>query len=81
MSTREPTARPTRETRGRPAVGRAPTGARGDCPPPELAAGVEPIVARLAAGAEDGDTVAIFSNGAFGGIHQRVLDALGEGRA
>ena len=50
-------------------------------PKAELAAGVEPIVARLAAGAKDGDTVAIFSNGAFGGIHQRVLDALGGGRA
>jgi len=42
---------------------------------------VEPIVARLVSGAKEGDTVAIFSNGAFGGIHQRVIDALGEGRA
>jgi UDP-N-acetylmuramate: L-alanyl-gamma-D-glutamyl-meso-diaminopimelate ligase len=43
----------------------------------ELASGVDPIVARLAQGAKGGDTIAILSNGAFGGIHQRLLDALG----
>jgi UDP-N-acetylmuramate: L-alanyl-gamma-D-glutamyl-meso-diaminopimelate ligase len=42
----------------------------------ELASGVEPIVARLVLGAREGDTIALLSNGAFGGIHQRLLDAL-----
>jgi len=36
-----------------------------------------PVAARLAQGAKGGDTIAILSNGAFGGIHQRLLDALG----
>ncbi len=39
--------------------------------------GVEAIVERLAAGAAPGDTIALLSNGAFGGIHQKLLDALG----
>jgi UDP-N-acetylmuramate: L-alanyl-gamma-D-glutamyl-meso-diaminopimelate ligase len=37
---------------------------------------VEAIVERLVAGAAAGDTVALLSNGAFGGIHQKLLDAL-----
>jgi UDP-N-acetylmuramate: L-alanyl-gamma-D-glutamyl-meso-diaminopimelate ligase len=47
-------------------------------PKAELGAGVESIVARLASGAKDGDTVAIFSNGAFGGIHGKILAALSQ---
>jgi len=39
--------------------------------------GVEAIVDRVAAGARAGDTVALLSNGAFGGIHEKLLDALG----
>jgi UDP-N-acetylmuramate: L-alanyl-gamma-D-glutamyl-meso-diaminopimelate ligase len=45
-------------------------------PKAELGADVESIVARLASGTKDGDTVAIFSNGAFGGIHGKILAAL-----
>jgi UDP-N-acetylmuramate: L-alanyl-gamma-D-glutamyl-meso-diaminopimelate ligase len=37
---------------------------------------VEAIVARIAEAAEAGDTVALLSNGAFGNIHGKVLDAL-----
>ncbi len=37
---------------------------------------VDAIVTRLAEGARPGDTVALFSNGAFGGIHARLLAAL-----
>jgi UDP-N-acetylmuramate: L-alanyl-gamma-D-glutamyl-meso-diaminopimelate ligase len=39
---------------------------------------VDAIVARLASEARPGDTVALLSNGAFGGIHERVLRALAE---
>jgi UDP-N-acetylmuramate: L-alanyl-gamma-D-glutamyl-meso-diaminopimelate ligase len=39
---------------------------------------VEAIVAALAAELEPGDTVAILSNGGFGGIHEKLLRALGE---
>jgi UDP-N-acetylmuramate: L-alanyl-gamma-D-glutamyl-meso-diaminopimelate ligase len=38
---------------------------------------VPAIVARLAETARAGDVVAILSNGGFGGIHERLLDALG----
>jgi len=41
---------------------------------------VEAIVERLAAGAAQGDTIALLSNGAFGGIHQKLLDALGRSK-
>ncbi len=41
---------------------------------------VEAIVERLAAGAVHGDTIALLSNGAFGGIHQKLLDALGRSK-
>jgi UDP-N-acetylmuramate: L-alanyl-gamma-D-glutamyl-meso-diaminopimelate ligase len=40
------------------------------------AADVDAIIARLSAEARPGDTVALFSNGAFGGIHARLLAAL-----
>jgi len=39
-------------------------------------AGVDAIVAALAAELEPGDTVAILSNGGFGGIHDKLLRAL-----
>ena len=38
---------------------------------------VDAIVATLAAEAKSGDTIALLSNGAFGGIHRRLLGALG----
>jgi UDP-N-acetylmuramate: L-alanyl-gamma-D-glutamyl-meso-diaminopimelate ligase len=38
---------------------------------------VEAIVARVAEEARAGDTVAVLSNGAFGGLHARLLAALG----
>ncbi len=41
---------------------------------------VEAIVERLVASVAPGDTVALLSNGAFGGIHQKVLDALGRSK-
>jgi UDP-N-acetylmuramate: L-alanyl-gamma-D-glutamyl-meso-diaminopimelate ligase len=39
---------------------------------------VPAIVARAKALAEPGDTIAVLSNGAFGGIHAELLSALGE---
>lgn len=42
----------------------------------ELAGGIDPIVERLALEAEPGDVVALLSNGAFGGIHGKVLERL-----
>jgi UDP-N-acetylmuramate: L-alanyl-gamma-D-glutamyl-meso-diaminopimelate ligase len=39
--------------------------------------GVEPIVEALAAELREGDRVAILSNGGFGGIHEKLLAALG----
>jgi UDP-N-acetylmuramate: L-alanyl-gamma-D-glutamyl-meso-diaminopimelate ligase len=38
---------------------------------------VEAIVAAIAAGAREGDTVALLSNGAFGGIYEKLRGALG----
>jgi UDP-N-acetylmuramate: L-alanyl-gamma-D-glutamyl-meso-diaminopimelate ligase len=49
----------------------APLGAR-----LRVAAAVEDIVAALGAEASPGDHVLVMSNGGFGGIHQRLLDAL-----
>jgi UDP-N-acetylmuramate: L-alanyl-gamma-D-glutamyl-meso-diaminopimelate ligase len=40
---------------------------------------VDAIVASLAGEAEHGDTIALLSNGAFGGIHQKLIDALARG--
>ena len=45
----------------------------------ELVADVDALVARLAAVARDGDHVLVMSNGAFGGLHGRLLTALGQG--
>jgi len=39
--------------------------------------GVPEIVERLAAEARPGDVIAVLSNGGFGGIHDKLLDALG----
>lgn len=44
----------------------------------EACADVDTIVRRVAEVAAPGDAVVIMSNGAFGGIHQRVIDALSE---
>jgi UDP-N-acetylmuramate: L-alanyl-gamma-D-glutamyl-meso-diaminopimelate ligase len=41
---------------------------------------VDRIVADVSARARPGDVVLIMSNGGFGGIHQKLLDALGERR-
>jgi UDP-N-acetylmuramate: L-alanyl-gamma-D-glutamyl-meso-diaminopimelate ligase len=41
---------------------------------------VDAIVARLASSARSGDVVALLSNGAFGGIHQKLLERLGSGQ-
>jgi UDP-N-acetylmuramate: L-alanyl-gamma-D-glutamyl-meso-diaminopimelate ligase len=43
----------------------------------EAPADVDAIVARVAAEARTGDTIALLSNGAFGGVHQKLLQALG----
>jgi UDP-N-acetylmuramate: L-alanyl-gamma-D-glutamyl-meso-diaminopimelate ligase len=40
-------------------------------------AGVDAIVAKIVAEAIAGDTVAVLSNGAFGGIHERLVAGLG----
>lgn len=37
---------------------------------------VEPIVAQVVADSRPGDQILVMSNGGFGGIHQRLLDAL-----
>ena len=42
----------------------------------EILDSVEAIVARVAAEGRMGDQVLVMSNGGFGGIHQRILDAL-----
>ena len=41
---------------------------------------VDAIVERIVTGAQPGDTVALLSNGAFGGIHARLLAALAKRR-
>jgi UDP-N-acetylmuramate: L-alanyl-gamma-D-glutamyl-meso-diaminopimelate ligase len=42
----------------------------------EACASVDRIIERVVSSARAGDTVALFSNGSFGGIHGRLLDAL-----
>ncbi len=44
--------------------------------PAEAAPSVDAIVAAVAAGARPGDTVALLSNGAFGGIYDKLREAL-----
>ncbi len=46
-------------------------------PKAETAAGVETIVERLVGQARSGDTIAILSNGSFGGLRERLLTELG----
>jgi UDP-N-acetylmuramate: L-alanyl-gamma-D-glutamyl-meso-diaminopimelate ligase len=40
----------------------------------------ETIVAHVAKSAQGGDVICVFSNGGFGGIHERLLERLGSGR-
>jgi UDP-N-acetylmuramate: L-alanyl-gamma-D-glutamyl-meso-diaminopimelate ligase len=42
------------------------------------ASSVDDILDRIVTGAQPGDTVALLSNGTFGGIHGRLLSALGD---
>jgi UDP-N-acetylmuramate: L-alanyl-gamma-D-glutamyl-meso-diaminopimelate ligase len=49
-------------------------------PRAEALDGVDAIVERIAAEARAGDTVALLSNGAFGGIHAKLLTRLGAPR-
>ena len=48
-----------------------PLGARAHC-----IAGVDSLVADLAAQLRSGDQVLVMSNGGFGGLHAKLLDAL-----
>jgi UDP-N-acetylmuramate: L-alanyl-gamma-D-glutamyl-meso-diaminopimelate ligase len=48
-------------------------------PKAEAVSSVDTIVERLAQGARAGDTVALLSNGAFGGVHEKVLSVLRDG--
>lgn len=45
----------------------------------ELASSVDELVNRVIAMARPGDWLVAMSNGAFGGVHQRLLDALAQG--
>jgi UDP-N-acetylmuramate: L-alanyl-gamma-D-glutamyl-meso-diaminopimelate ligase len=40
---------------------------------------VEAIVAQVVAESREGDQILVMSNGGFGGIHQKLLDALADG--
>ena len=42
----------------------------------EAAPSIDAILERLTNEARPGDTVALLSNGAFGGLHKRLLEAL-----
>ena len=46
--------------------------------PAEAAPSVDAIVTALAQGVRPGDTVALLSNGAFGGIHDKLREALAQ---
>ncbi|HEY7515669.1 MAG TPA: Mur ligase family protein, partial [Vicinamibacteria bacterium] len=46
--------------------------------PAQLVPSVEEIVRRLAAELQAGDRVVVLSNGGFGGLHEKLLHALGE---
>jgi UDP-N-acetylmuramate: L-alanyl-gamma-D-glutamyl-meso-diaminopimelate ligase len=43
----------------------------------DLIEGVDAIVSHVAKGARGGDVVCVFSNGGFGGIHEKLLARLG----
>jgi UDP-N-acetylmuramate: L-alanyl-gamma-D-glutamyl-meso-diaminopimelate ligase len=45
--------------------------------PADFIPAVDAIVDRLAAELRDGDRVVILSNGGFGGLHEKLLQALG----
>jgi UDP-N-acetylmuramate: L-alanyl-gamma-D-glutamyl-meso-diaminopimelate ligase len=45
-------------------------------PGAEAMTSLDSIVHRVREGAKAGDTIAILSNGAFGGMHARILEAL-----
>ena len=47
-------------------------------PSAEAPPSVDAIVATLVREAKSGDTIALLSNGAFGGIHQKLLAALAQ---
>ncbi len=47
----------------------------------ELIDGVEAMVSHLASGARGGDVICVFSNGGFGGIHEKLLARLGSPRS
>jgi UDP-N-acetylmuramate: L-alanyl-gamma-D-glutamyl-meso-diaminopimelate ligase len=53
---------------------------RGRGKPAEACASTDRIIARLVAEARPGDAIALLSNGAFGGIHRRLLEALDSSR-
>jgi UDP-N-acetylmuramate: L-alanyl-gamma-D-glutamyl-meso-diaminopimelate ligase len=42
---------------------------------------IDPIVSELSAEARPGDVIALLSNGAFGGIREKLLRALGTARS
>jgi UDP-N-acetylmuramate: L-alanyl-gamma-D-glutamyl-meso-diaminopimelate ligase len=44
----------------------------------ELIEGVDAMVERVVVGARGGDVVCVFSNGGFGGIHEKLLGRLGK---
>lgn len=56
-----------------PAEALAPLGARAVCRD-----NLDALVAMIAAAAKPGDQVLVMSNGGFGGIHQKLLDRLGD---
>ena len=46
------------------------------CPKGRIFTDIETLISALIAAAEPGDHILVMSNGGFGGIHQRLLDAL-----
>jgi UDP-N-acetylmuramate: L-alanyl-gamma-D-glutamyl-meso-diaminopimelate ligase len=58
-------------------VARLASEIRGQGTKADALAGVDAIVEAIVSEAEPGDTVALLSNGAFGGIHRKLLAALG----
>jgi UDP-N-acetylmuramate: L-alanyl-gamma-D-glutamyl-meso-diaminopimelate ligase len=54
----------------------APMGARA-----VVAATIDDLVGRIVAAARSGDHVLCMSNGGFGGVHTKLLEALATGRA
>jgi UDP-N-acetylmuramate: L-alanyl-gamma-D-glutamyl-meso-diaminopimelate ligase len=49
--------------------------------PAELACDIDELVARVATEVHPGDQVVVMSNGAFAGVHQKLLAALEQGTA